>query len=235
MTPPPPTTPPLMSDEKPRPWAENWQAQRTLEILQRGPASTIELQADEPLVHVARQIWELRHWYGHTIRTRRLPNRVAVYELVDVTYPVAIVGSLHFGRCPCAPSWPPTDAQRYHIEDCPKVMGGLLVRTVVTRLAGKHPDLTIITTGSPTGAEAMVQEAATMLGVPLKVMAPRAGSASFAMRAEERNAKLVEKVEHVIVLFGPGPRSGNPDDVVRKARAYDVPLDIWHEGQWRKQ
>ncbi len=72
-----------MSAEKPVPWAENELAQRVLARLQRGPASTIELQRELPAVHVARQIWELRHWYGWRIRTGRLPNRVAVYTLLD--------------------------------------------------------------------------------------------------------------------------------------------------------
>lgn len=52
--------------------------------LREGPASTVTLQRHLPLVHVARQVWELRHWYGFRIRTGRLPNRVAVYELEDV-------------------------------------------------------------------------------------------------------------------------------------------------------
>ncbi len=70
-----------MSDEKPVPWAENHLAQLVLRRLQRGPASTIELQRELPAVHVARQVWELRHWYGWRIRTGRLQNRVAVYTL----------------------------------------------------------------------------------------------------------------------------------------------------------
>jgi len=64
------------------PFAENERARMLLSLLSRGPASTLDLQRDLPLVHVARQVWELRHWYGYEIRTTRLPNRVAVYRLV---------------------------------------------------------------------------------------------------------------------------------------------------------
>ncbi len=70
-----------MSAEKAVPWRDNELAQRVLERLQRGPASTIDLQRELPAVHVARQVWELRHWYGWRIRTGRLQNRVAVYTL----------------------------------------------------------------------------------------------------------------------------------------------------------
>lgn len=55
-------------------------ARTTLTRLRRGPASTVELQRDYPLVHVAKQIYELRQ-AGHYITTRRLPNRVAMYSL----------------------------------------------------------------------------------------------------------------------------------------------------------
>ncbi len=74
-----------MSAEKPVPWADNELAQMVLRRLQRGPASTIELQSELPAVHVARQVWELRHWYGWRIKTGRLPNRVAVYTLLENT------------------------------------------------------------------------------------------------------------------------------------------------------
>lgn len=46
-----------------------------------GSASTLDLQALLPLAHVARQIWELRHWYGIRIRTQRLKNNIALYSL----------------------------------------------------------------------------------------------------------------------------------------------------------
>jgi hypothetical protein len=70
-----------MSDEKPVPWDDNTNAQIVLSRLKNGPASTIELQSP-PIVHVARQIWELRHWYDWRIKTGRLPNGVALYTLV---------------------------------------------------------------------------------------------------------------------------------------------------------
>jgi hypothetical protein len=35
-----------------------------------------------PIVHAARQVWELRHWYGWRIKTGRLPNGIAVYTLL---------------------------------------------------------------------------------------------------------------------------------------------------------
>lgn len=66
------------------PFEANDRAQRVLNRLQRGSASTVDLQRELPMVHVARQIWELRHWYDFEIRTTRLPNRVAVYHLVGV-------------------------------------------------------------------------------------------------------------------------------------------------------
>lgn len=61
-------------------------AEMVLDRLRRGPTSTLEFQHSLPLVHVAKQIWELRQ-AGHAIETRRLPNRVAVYELKGVLPP----------------------------------------------------------------------------------------------------------------------------------------------------
>lgn len=81
--------------ETPRPWKENLQAQRTLGLLTVGPQSTIDLQNGTRLVHVARQIWELRHWYGWIIRTRRLPNRVAVYEIVGRNPHIEVAPRVH--------------------------------------------------------------------------------------------------------------------------------------------
>lgn len=70
------------------PWADNQAARLVLNRLRaRGSATTVELQSELPLVHVARQVWELRHWYGHAIRTRRLPNGVALY-ILDTDAPV---------------------------------------------------------------------------------------------------------------------------------------------------
>jgi hypothetical protein len=71
----------MSTPEKPIPLAENWRAQRVLRRLEQGPANTVELQKELPMVHVARQIWELRHWYGFDIKTGRLPNAVAIYIL----------------------------------------------------------------------------------------------------------------------------------------------------------
>ena len=74
------------------PLEQNPRAQSVLDRLRVGPASTTELQNELSLVHVARQIWELRKWYGWGITTRRLSNRVAVYvlgEKVEVKPPVS--------------------------------------------------------------------------------------------------------------------------------------------------
>lgn len=68
--------------EKPIPLQENVRCRMLLARLHEGPASTVELQEAMPLVHVARQVWELRHWYGFKIKTGRLENRVAVYTLL---------------------------------------------------------------------------------------------------------------------------------------------------------
>jgi hypothetical protein len=68
-----------------RPLEENMPARMLLARLREGPASTTTLQRSLPLVHVARQIWELRHWYGFRVKTTRLPNRIAVYELESAT------------------------------------------------------------------------------------------------------------------------------------------------------
>lgn len=57
------------------------QAQLVLDRLQRGPATTVELQRSLPLVHVAKQIYDLRE-AGWDIETTRLPNRVARYRLL---------------------------------------------------------------------------------------------------------------------------------------------------------
>ena len=48
--------------------------------LQRGPATTIELQAEILTTHVAKPIFDLRQ-AGHNIATKRLPNGVALYTL----------------------------------------------------------------------------------------------------------------------------------------------------------
>lgn len=69
-----------MSDSKPLPWSQNYRARRVLAELAKGPRSTLDLHK-RFLIHPARQIWELRHWYGYSIRTTRLPNRVALYTL----------------------------------------------------------------------------------------------------------------------------------------------------------
>jgi hypothetical protein len=63
------------------PLESNERALMLLARLRRGPASTLDLQSELPLVHVARQVWELRHWYGFAIKTSRAPNRIAVYTL----------------------------------------------------------------------------------------------------------------------------------------------------------
>jgi hypothetical protein len=77
-----------VSDERPIPFEDNWRCQLLLQALESGPKSTLDLQKHWPLVHVARQVWELRHWYGYRIKTGRLKNRVAVYELVARPVPV---------------------------------------------------------------------------------------------------------------------------------------------------
>lgn len=69
------------------PLEENERCLMLLRRLRQGPASTLDLQAELPLVHVARQIWELRHWYGFRVRTSRLENRVALYTLVIIDPP----------------------------------------------------------------------------------------------------------------------------------------------------
>jgi len=50
--------------------------------LQRGPATTIELQAEILTTHVAKPIFDLRQ-AGHKITTKRLPNGVALYTLLS--------------------------------------------------------------------------------------------------------------------------------------------------------
>lgn len=71
--------------EKPIPFEDNHRAQRVLRRLQKGPATTLELQRDLPMIHVARQIWELRHWYGWKIVTGRRPTEstwIAEYRVL---------------------------------------------------------------------------------------------------------------------------------------------------------
>lgn len=64
------------------PLSHNERCQMLLALLRTGPQSTLTLQRRLPLVHVARQVWELRHWYGYRIKTGRLENRVALYTLL---------------------------------------------------------------------------------------------------------------------------------------------------------
>lgn len=71
-----------MKPEKALPLADNQRCKMLLAALRTGPKSTLDLQKTLPLVHVARQVWELRHWYGFQIKTGRLPNNVAVYTLL---------------------------------------------------------------------------------------------------------------------------------------------------------
>lgn len=60
----------------------NSQALWVLDRLRKGPASTVELQKTLPLVHVAKQVYELRQ-ANYRITTTRLPNRVALYRPAD--------------------------------------------------------------------------------------------------------------------------------------------------------
>lgn len=64
------------------PLAANVRCKMLLTVLLDGPKSTVDLQRLLPLVHVARQVWELRHWYGYRVATGRLPNGVARYTLL---------------------------------------------------------------------------------------------------------------------------------------------------------
>jgi hypothetical protein len=89
--------------ERVPPLEQNERARMLLDRLRRGPATTISLQSALPLVHVARQVWELRHWYGFVIRTTRLPNRVARYELIGM-----------------APGNPETPAPADPVVPCPR-------------------------------------------------------------------------------------------------------------------
>ena len=53
-----------------------------LQRLRRGPASTVELQAELYATHVPKQIFDLRRT-GYLITTRRLPSGMAEYQLVS--------------------------------------------------------------------------------------------------------------------------------------------------------
>jgi len=64
--------------------------------LQRGPATTIELQAEILTTHVAKPIFDLRQ-AGHNITTKRLPNGVALYTLVSEPQPVGKRAVVAFG------------------------------------------------------------------------------------------------------------------------------------------
>lgn len=57
-----------------------------LQRLRRGPASTVELQAELYATHVAKQVYDLRA-AGYLITTTRLPNGVAQYRLVSEPKP----------------------------------------------------------------------------------------------------------------------------------------------------
>jgi hypothetical protein len=89
-------------NDEPLPWAQNPKAQA---VLARLPATTTELQRDTRLLHVARQVWELRHWYGYDIRTRRLPGGVAYYSLSPLRSGQQLpVGKTPAGAVPVAAS-----------------------------------------------------------------------------------------------------------------------------------
>ena len=60
-----------------------------LQRLRRGPASTVELQAELYATHVPKQIFDLRR-EGFFIKTTRLPNGVALYTLLGLVLDVPV-------------------------------------------------------------------------------------------------------------------------------------------------
>lgn len=50
----------------------------------------------------------------------------------------------------------------------------------------------------------------------------------------ERNDRLVRHCGLLIALFAPGEMTPGTSDAVRRAREYDIPVLIYHEGRWRE-
>lgn len=68
------------ASDTPTPWEANYRARRLFKLLSQGSMTTLEL-INEGFIHPARQIWELRHWYGKQIKTKRTRANVARYVL----------------------------------------------------------------------------------------------------------------------------------------------------------
>ena len=140
---------------------------------------------------------------------------------------VGIVGSRSYGACNCQVR----EGAAVHPEDCPLLRGYLTMLGIVTRLT-KREDFEGVVTGGAPGADTLAEQACGVLGVPCEVLRPKKGPEPFAVRAKARNTRIVEKVDMLIALYAPGPRSPGTTDTVTKARQKGIPVHVWHEGKW---
>lgn len=121
-----------------------------------------------------------------------------------------------------------------------------LLNALLDRLEAKHPDLTIISGGEPTGVDNAIEEICRERGYcdcwagdgiehldkprHFAAMLPENGSA----RAKfARNSKVVRHAQEVIALFGDVAMSPGTSDTVAKARKAGLPTYVHHMGQWR--
>lgn len=141
----------------------------------------------------------------------------------------AVVGSRHFGQCPCLGS--PIRASSEHKLVCPALHAFTLMMATVTRLAQKPGFEGIVSGGAP-GADTLAKQACQLLGVKLLELKPKAGREPFAVRAKARNTKIVEKAALVVAFYGPGDLSPGTSDTLMKARAAGLPTFVWHNGSW---
>ena len=128
-----------------------------------------------------------------------------------------------------------------------------LVPRLVRRILQSNPQVTIISGAAPSGVDHMVAMTCRLLhfcdGEHIKIdpTSVDCGCPHFyefeaqwrkdgkfnKLAGFERNDKLVRHVGLLIAMFAPGEMTPGTSDAVRRARAYDIPVLVYHEGAWR--
>lgn len=129
-----------------------------------------------------------------------------------------------------------------------------LVRRLIKRAVEIRPNISIISGAAPSGVDRMTHEicldelcfcnAKHIEENPTTVDCPLPHFYEFAaqwrrdgkfnkMAGFERNDKLVRHVGLLIALFAPGDMTPGTSDAVARARRYNIPVLVYHEGAWR--